>query len=160
MCIMTLVTKEDVVRFRKIIINVHDQIIAISGGLSGVRDEGGLDHALFSCLTSLEKHPEKTFENAAEAYRMFATRHYFNDGNKRTAHVFAKLYLLTYDIRLKLDYKDAVQFIIDIASNKKPIDEIAQWLEGNSTKINSLTHYLDDLAGAIEEIRKYMESQN
>ena len=157
---MGTVSKEDIVRFRKQIIAVHEQIIAVSGGLQGVRDEGGLDHALYTCLTKMQTKPHDVFRNAAETYQLFAVRHYFNDGNKRTAHMFVKLYLLSLDIHLKAHYQDAIDFIIAIADNKKSVPEIESWLKENSSGIDSLTDYVKEFEDDVEEMKKYMDTQN
>ena len=48
----------------------------------------------------------------------FATRHHFNDGNKRFSHVLAKLLLLADGYHLEIGYKTVVPFVISIAADK------------------------------------------
>ena len=60
---------------------LHSQIIAKSGGQSGVRDEGGLYNSLCKVWNRQSEKFEPT-EVCAYTYKEFATRHHFNDGNK------------------------------------------------------------------------------
>lgn len=68
---------------------------------------------------------------AAFIYHEFATRHYFNDGNKRFSHVFANVFIVKSKHQLVISYKQAVPFIISIASDKKTVLEIEQWIRNN-----------------------------
>ncbi len=80
---------------------------------------------------------------------MFSTRHYFIDGNKRTAHVLAKLNLLDQGYIFKINYKTAVSFIISIAANNKSITEIEYWIKASCDKCN-INEYINDFKDDIE----------
>ena len=128
-----IVTKQMVDELVELIKIAHEKIIKESGGEQGVRDEGGLTHAAFEILSSIEKHPDKFFYNATVIYRMLATRHYFIDGNKRTSHVTAQTWLLSHGYDFKVDYEQAVPFIISIAQGKS-LKEIEEWIKENVVK--------------------------
>ena len=70
----------------------------------------------------------------AVIYNLLATRHYFVDGNKRTAHVTAQTWLLSSGYEFRVPYEEAVPFIISIA-REKPIKEIEEWVRENAVKI-------------------------
>ena len=72
---------------------VHERQLAEHGGLGGVKDEGLLDSAI---ARPLNKHAygESDLSALAAAYAFgIARNHPFNDGNKRTAWVMARLFL-------------------------------------------------------------------
>ena len=127
------ITKQMVDELVELLKIAHDKVIKESGGEIGVRDEGGLSHAAFEILNSIEKHPNNLFYNAAVIYHMLATRHYFIDGNKRTSHVAAQIWLLSHKYDFKVDYEKAVPFIISIAKNKS-LKEIEEWIRENVLK--------------------------
>ncbi len=115
--------------------NIHDEIIKKSGGEYGIRDGGGLSHAAFEILNAIERHPGNSFYIAAVIYHLLATRHYFVDGNKRTAHIAARTWLLSCGYDFKVSYEKAVPFIVDIARNKD-VKDIEKWVEKSSIKID------------------------
>lgn len=127
------VTKQMVEEYAAEIEHVHDESIERFSGENGIRDKGGLHHAAFEILKAAES--DKPFHVAAVIYSLLATRHYFVDGNKRTAHAVAHAWLLSYGYDLKIPYSEAVPFIIDIAHGK-PVAEIEKWIETNADKTN------------------------
>ncbi|MCX6816115.1 MAG: type II toxin-antitoxin system death-on-curing family toxin [Candidatus Aenigmarchaeota archaeon] len=152
------ISKEIVEKYREIITQTHEEIINTSGGLRGIRDAGGLDHAITEIIKSGEKYHKTNPQLAsAKIYEMLATRHYFNDGNKRTSHLIAKLSMLSSKIHLKLYYKEAVKFIIDIADNKKTLKEIEDWLHENSSHVETVDEYIKEFGEEIQEMKKWKE---
>ncbi len=74
-------TKSEISEFRENIIELHNKIIDRSGGERGIRDEGGLDHGIYMLISYFDTHKDKPVEIAAKIFDIFATRHYFVDGN-------------------------------------------------------------------------------
>lgn len=70
-------------------------------------------------------------------YNEFAKKPHFWDGNKRTAHVFAKMWLLGMNYHLRLDYKGAIGFVLEIAKHESllSLEDIRKWLEENCARI-------------------------
>ena len=147
------VTKLDVELWADAIIAVHDMIIdKIDGptGQKGVRDMGGLEHAIFSIMSIDNKYGRPIYV-AAKTYQMLATRHYFFDGNKRTSHITAKVFLSVFGgLHLKVHYKEAAEFIVAIANGKKIMKEIEDWIESNSEK-----GIVYDLESELKEMKDY-----
>ncbi len=155
-------TKEVVQNFTQTIMDLHEHlIINYSGGEHGIRDLGGLEHAVTLILTDYEKYKERPFYVSAKAYQLLATRHYFVDGNKRTSHLLAKVLLLDTGYRFVPKYTDAVQFIIDIAAKKKTLKEIEEWIKANvSKKKLNVQEYMKELDDDVEDMKKWKQTQS
>ncbi|MFZ3077672.1 MAG: type II toxin-antitoxin system death-on-curing family toxin [Candidatus Aenigmatarchaeota archaeon] len=132
------------------IINIHNTIIKLSGGATGIRDEGGIYNSTYKLLvhqTSSQKYPESI---GAFALNEFAKRHYFVDGNKRTAYAIAKIFMLINNCHLKIQYKEATDFILEVAKYESKItfEEIREWIKKNCIQINpkELENYLNKTA--------------
>lgn len=125
-------TKEETKNKTEFIIEMHNIIVKESGGELGVRDIGGLEHAVYTILRLIENKSNKNTYISARIYELFATRHYFVDGNKRIAHIFSVSFLDTTGRFFVAPYEEAVDFIIQIADRKKSVKEIEKWIESNS----------------------------
>lgn len=127
------VSKGIVLKMEKMIINIHDTIIKLSGGELGVRDEGGIYNSTYKLLNHQYKNQRNPESIGAFALNEFAKRHYFADGNKRTAYAIAKVFMLINKCHLKIEYKEATKFILEIAEyeSKVSFDEIKNWLKSN-----------------------------
>lgn len=128
----TQITKELINTFKKAIISLHDECIQKSGGTFGIRSEGTLEFTIYDILKLYIKNQDKPDLIAAYACLSIATKHCFFDGNKRTAHLFAKQLLFERGIYLTLHYKEACHFILKIADGKKSIKEIQLWFKDNT----------------------------
>ena len=104
-----------------VIENLHINIIIQSGGEQGVRDEGGLYNSVYKILRYQNIHNKDPISVGSFVYKELSRRHHFNDGNKRTAHIFSKIILFTLGFHFKIEYKDAIDFIIRIAEHNSKI---------------------------------------
>lgn len=138
------------------VLHTHEEVIAFTGGLEGVRDIGGLEHAVYSILQYGMNNPEGIFRQVAKVYQLLATRHYFNDGNKRTAHVVAKAILFLRDYHFTLKYKESISFIIEVGVGKKSSEDIEAWIKSNTVKIdeNNMKKIIQEFALRYEEMRE------
>ncbi len=120
-----------------VLLKLHEDIISLSGGEQGVRDEGGLYHSVYKILLYQERFEEQPGKIASLIFRELAQKHHFTDGNKRTSYAFAKvsLYLLGYHFSIK--YEEALSQIVTIASYQSSLskEQIAQWIEEHLEKI-------------------------
>lgn len=108
---------------------VHDMQLARHGGLVGLRDKNAVESALGQAQqlsTYAEPVPDAAALAAAYAYGL-ARNHGFSDGNKRTAWVIARVFLL--DNGASLDYTeiDAIHVMQDVAAGTIGEQELAQW---------------------------------
>ncbi|QUT04542.1 type II toxin-antitoxin system death-on-curing family toxin [Sphingobium phenoxybenzoativorans] len=110
-----------------IILAVHDRQLAEHGGGSGIRDQGLLESALARPLNRWS-YGEDDLATLAACYAFgIARNHPFVDGNKRTAWVAARLFLVINDATLIFEKADAIATMLALASGDLPEDELALW---------------------------------
>ena len=121
------------------IIKIHDRIIDVSGGEYGVRDEGGIYNSIYKLLNHQNKNQRNPIKIGAFALNEFAKRHYFIDGNKRTAYAIAKIFMLINKCHLMIHYGEATNFILKVAEyeSKVTYGDIENWLNKNCKIIES-----------------------
>lgn len=146
--------RQEVEIVKDAIIKLHNIIIKKSGGLDGIRDIGGIENTAYNIVKSIVKN-ENPITTAAKIYKELAGRHHFNDGNKRIAHVMAKVFLISSGLYLKIHYKEAVVFIMSIADhgNKVSVGDIKKWIEKDLTQISEdeMEFYIDETSNDIRE---------
>jgi len=112
---------------KTIIHAVHDRQIAEHGGGQGIRDEGLLESALNRPVNlSGYGDPDAAALGAAYAFGI-ARNHPFVDGNKRTAWVAARLFLMINAVDLSFDKADATVLMQQLAAGDLTEDEVARW---------------------------------
>ena len=128
-----LVKKEEAHNYEKLLLAVHDAIVESNGDPKGQREGCSLLLGAMNIICQF-KTKQDVFFCAAFVYKELATRHYFIEGNKRTAHCMAKAHLFSEGFHLKVHYRYAEPFIKEIAEGQKKLPEIIDWLEKNSAK--------------------------
>ena len=112
---------------------LHDRLLALHGGASGVRDQGLLQSAL--------ARPQQRFaygENAdlidmATAYTAGIVRnHPFVDGNKRTGFLIGVLFLELNGYRFAATEEDATQAVLALAAGTLDEPGYTAFLRENS----------------------------
>ena len=108
------------------VLGMHVVLIQKYGGLSGVRDPGALEAALYRPQTGYYKD---TIEQAAALMESLAINHPFVDGNKRIAFAATDVFLRINGYELSrapsLIYSEMIGMLEKRQFNKSPIDE---WL--------------------------------
>jgi death-on-curing protein len=106
---------------------VHDRQLAEHGGGVGLRDQGALESALARPVNRWS-YGEHDLAALAAAYAFGVARnHPFVDGNKRTAWIMARLFLLANGIEIAFDKVDATNTVIALAAGELSEDELADW---------------------------------
>ena len=110
------------------VIQIHDFLIEMTGGSSGIRDPATL-HFLVEAIN----RETDFFRKAAQAL-FLADRHPFWDGQKRTAFELADLILRENGYHFdRGDKAEIMRMMIKIAEYECPegeeIDRIAQWIK-------------------------------
>jgi death on curing protein len=116
--------------FEKTIIAIHQRQIAEHGGGAGMRDEGLLASALARpqhLLTYGDPAPDLASLAAAYAYGI-ARNHSFVDGNKRTALVAARTFLLLNGVNLEASQDDKFFTFLDLAKGVLSEEDFADWI--------------------------------
>ncbi len=110
---------------------VHDRQLAEHGGLAGVKDVGLLEAAMGRPLNK-HAYGEGDVCALAAAYAFGVARnHPFNDGNKRTAWVMARLFLRLNGVTIAFDKADAIQTMLALASGELPEGDLADWFRAH-----------------------------
>ena len=119
---------------------VHKHIIKETGGLEGVRESGGLYHSACKIGEKILTNKENPSQVAAFIFQELAKKHHFNDGNKRAAYCCVKEYLFWQGFHFKLEYRFAVDFIVNIAEHNSKITkkEIESWIQKNIELLKEL----------------------
>lgn len=143
------ISKQFILKIQETIINIHNAIIKLSGGEKGIREQGGIYNSTYKLLNYQNKYKKDPTKIGAFILNEFAKRHYFVDGNKRTAYATAKIFMLVNKCHLKMEYKEALKFILEIAKykSKLTIEEIKNWLDENCMNIEEkdVENYLNKI---------------
>ena len=117
---------------------LHDRLLALDGGLAGVRDEGLLNSAL-ARPRQLHAYGDKPDAvDLATAYTAGIVRnHPFVDGNKRTGFLVGVLFLEMNGYRLTASEEDATQAVLGLAAGSLDESGFTTWLRGNVTREDS-----------------------
>ena len=109
---------------------IHHRQIAEHGGSEGLRDEGLLLSALArpqNLLAYGEPAPDLASLAAAYAYGI-ARNHPFVDGNKRTALVAARTFLILNGVDLEATQDDKVLTFLSLAEGAVSEEQLADWI--------------------------------
>ena len=109
---------------------LHEQLIAETGGSSGLRDEGMLDSALnapFQTFGGEDVYPS-LLQKAAHLCFGLVKNHPFVDGNKRTgAHVMLVLLALN-GIELQHTQAELSDVILQLAAGTIQSSDLLNWI--------------------------------
>ncbi len=106
---------------------VHDRQLAEHGEPSGVRDQGMLESALARPLNQWSYGEDDLCALAAACADGSARNHPFADGNKRTAWVFARVFLRLNGQTLSFTPREAIDIVLALAAGELSEDELADW---------------------------------
>jgi death on curing protein len=104
-------------------------LIATSGGSPGVRDLGALDSAVAQPRGTFggeDLYPTVVEKTAAVMFSL-VQNHPFVDGNKRTGHAAAEVFLMLngWEIRATVDEQE--ELVLGVASSSVGRDRLAGW---------------------------------
>ncbi len=112
----------------------HQGILAMFGGLAGVRDEGLLDSAL-NRPQHLFFYEETNLFDLATAYALGIIKNPpFLDGNKRAGFMAASLFLEVNGLRLEALEEEVVLQTLALAAGEINQAAYAAWLKASSLK--------------------------
>lgn len=116
----------------EVVLAVHDEQLAVHGGLAGIRDRGAVESALAHPrnLVAYEACDDVARLAAAYAYGI-ARNHGFADGNKRTALVTADLFLMLNGFELVSSPVENVLTVLSVADGTLSEDELTVWVRNN-----------------------------
>lgn len=109
---------------------IHHRQISEHGGSEGLRDEGLLASALArpqNVLAYAQPPPDVPALAAAYAYGI-ARNHPFVDGNKRTALVAARTFLLLNAVNLEANQDEKYLTFLELAQGTLTEEQLADWI--------------------------------
>ncbi|MGI9166398.1 MAG: type II toxin-antitoxin system death-on-curing family toxin [Pyrinomonadaceae bacterium] len=111
------------------VIAIHHRQVAEHGGSEGLRDEGLLSSALArpQNLLAYGQPPDLAALAAAYAYGI-ARNHPFIDGNKRTALVATRTFLLLNGVDLDASQDEKYLTFLQLAQGTLTEEQIADWI--------------------------------
>lgn len=112
------------------VIAIHQRQISEHGGSEGLRDEGLLASALArpqNVLAYAQPPPDLAVLAAAYAYGI-ARNHPFVDGNKRTALVAARTFLLLNGVNLEANQDEKYLTFLQLAQGTLTEEQLADWI--------------------------------
>ncbi|MFZ3262909.1 MAG: type II toxin-antitoxin system death-on-curing family toxin [Terriglobales bacterium] len=114
---------------------IHDRLLALHGGLIGLRDRGLLESALARPRQhhAYTKTPDMV-EMAALYTAGIVRNHPFVDGNKRTGFVIGVLFLELHGFEFRAKEEDATQAVMGLAAGTLDEAGYAAWLRENARR--------------------------
>ena len=112
------------------VIAIHQRQVSEHGGIEGLRDEELLPSALArpqNLLAYAQPRPDLAALAAAYAYGI-ARDHPFADGNKRTALVAARTFLLLNGVNLEASQDEKYLTFLQLAQGTVTEDQLADWI--------------------------------
>jgi death-on-curing protein len=114
---------------------IHDRLLALYGGATGLRDRGLLESAL------ARPRQHQAYAEAPDIVEMAALytaglvrNHPFVDGNKRTGFVIGVLFLELHGFDFKASEEDATQAVMALAAGTLDEAGYAAWLRLNAKR--------------------------
>ncbi len=111
----------------------HDEQLAEHGGGSGIRDLGLLQSALMRPRNAFHYEQITSRAQLAALYAIgIIKNHPFIDGNKRTAYVVTRAFLILNGYDLTASREEKYFTIYKLAAGELSYEELANWLADNS----------------------------
>lgn len=108
------------------VLTIHRRLVERFGGISGVRDAGLLESALYRPRTGYYRDLAET---AAALFESLLMNHPFLDGNKRVAFFATDVFLRLNGWKLQVDADDAHRFLIELLeSGNCDFDHLLPWI--------------------------------
>lgn len=116
----------------EVVLAIHDEQLAVHGGLAGIRDRGAVESALARPrnLAAYEACDDVARLAAAYAYGI-TKNHGFADGNKRTALVTTDLFLMLNGYELGSSPVENVMTILSLADGTLSEEGLTSWIRKN-----------------------------
>jgi death-on-curing protein len=112
-----------------VVLAIHKRQIAEHGGSDGVRDLGLLESALARPRNIAAYEPEADIARLGAAYAFgIAKNHPFVDGNKRTALVACRTFLMLNGYQLNATPAEKYLTFLSLAEGSLSEEELSAWL--------------------------------
>ena len=107
---------------------LHGELLAIFGGLAGLRDQGLLESALARPINKWNFGESDLAKLAAASAFGIAENHPFVDGDKRAAFAALMVFLRLNNERFAPDIGQATAAIVSLAAGEVDEDGLSRWI--------------------------------
>lgn len=118
------------------VLELHEMIIARTGGALGILDMGALESAVNQPRLTFDRtdlYPDIVSKAAALCFSL-VMNHPFVDGNKRVGHAAMETFLILNGFEIVADVNEQERFILDLAAGKISRQELVAWLGDHITR--------------------------
>lgn len=118
------------------ILELHEAVIAISGGSRGIRDIGALESAVSQPRLTFDKsdlYPDIVSKAASLCFSL-VMNHPFIDGNKRVGHAAMETFLILNGFEINAPVDEQERIILNLAAGQMKRDAFIAWLNEHITK--------------------------
>lgn len=115
-------------------LHIHDRLIRVTGGGSGLREPGLLEAIAAKPTASFggqDLYPTVA-DKAAALFEALCNYHVFVDGNKRTAITCLEYYLSLHNLRVTASMKARETFVLRTATSHRDLADITTWIHQHS----------------------------
>jgi len=122
------------------ILEIHDQLINVSGGSSGIRDINVLKSAVNQPRLTFDKkdlYPDIATKASALCFAL-VKNHPFVDGNKRVGHAAMEIFLVLNGYEIDAGVDEQEKIMIDLAADNISRTEFTEWLGDRMVRLNIL----------------------
>ncbi len=112
------------------VLELHRQILVVTGGRPGVRDLSGLASAVAQPLMTFDGVAlyETLAEKAAALCFSLVMNHPFVDGNKRIGHAAMETFLIMNGFEIAADIDESEQVFLRLAAGEMSREELLSWI--------------------------------
>lgn len=121
------------------ILELHNEIIKISGGARGVRDMRALESSLNQPRITFDRadlYPDIISKAAALCF-FIVMNHPFLDGNKRVGHAAMEVFLILNGFEIEASIDDQENIILDLAAGEVDREQFTSRVNNHIIHITS-----------------------
>lgn len=115
------------------VVELHERLLTLTGGASGIRDLGLLESALAqpkATFDGVDLHPTLVDKAAALGFALVAN-HPFVDGNKRIGHAAMEVFLVLNGGEIDASVDEQERMMLTVARGTVDRPAFAQWLKAH-----------------------------
>lgn len=119
------------------VLELHERLIATSGGTGGIRDIHLLESAVYQPRVTFDQtdlYPDVVSKAAALCHSLIMN-HPFVDGNKRVGHAAMETFLILNGFEIDANIDQQERIVLDVASGKLRREEFTSWLGRHITTL-------------------------
>ncbi|MDP8246508.1 MAG: type II toxin-antitoxin system death-on-curing family toxin [Candidatus Tritonobacter lacicola] len=117
------------------VLELHERLIASSGGATGIRDLGALESAVsqpHATFAQQNLYPDMVTKAAALCFSL-VMNHPFVDGNKRVGHAAMETFLILNGSEIDCSIDEQERVILDLAAGSLDRDGFTNWVKKHTT---------------------------